>query len=264
MQIGFIGVGNMARAIIKGLLAGDKVAGSDLHLHSGHIEHYQAYAQEIGATIEPDNAGVVLHSDVVILAVKPNVYGRVLDVIKPAFKEKQVVLASIVSGVSLTDLQQHLPAGQAIVRLLPNLNVAIGAGMTAYALNDAASDNAADVLDLFGAVGDLMELDENDFATFVALAGSAPAYAYLFIDAMARAGVKHGLNKQDAVRIAAQTVSGSAQMVLASKDSPMDLVDQVASPGGTTIAGYLAMEKSGFSSAVVDGLDATIAKELGE
>lgn len=264
MQIGFIGVGNMARAIIDGLLAAGAVKGSDLHLHSGHIENYRNYAEKIGAVIEPDNATVVAHSDVVVLAVKPKVYGRVLDVIRPAFDQHQVLLASIVSGVSIAELEEHLPAGQPVVRLLPNLNVAIGKGMTAFAVNDTAGDCAGKALELFEAVGQLMELPEDDFATFVALAGSAPAFAYLFIDAMARAGVKHGINKAAAVRIAAQTVAGSAEMVLARTESPMDLVDQVASPAGSTIRGYLAMEDRGFSSAVVAGLDATIARERGE
>lgn len=263
MQIGFIGVGNMARAIIDGLLAAGRVKGSDLHLHSGHLENYRDYANQIGAVIEADNAAVVAASDVVVLAVKPKVFGRVLDVIRPAFEQKQPLLASIVSGVSLEALETHLPAGQPIVRLLPNLNVAIGQGMTAFAVNDAASDCAGPALQLFDAVGQIMELPEDDFATFVALAGSAPAFAYLFIDAMARAGVKHGIRKADAIRIAAQTVVGSAEMVLQRDESPMDLIDQVASPAGSTIRGYLAMEEKGFSSAVVAGLNATIRRELG-
>ncbi|KRM54350.1 pyrroline-5-carboxylate reductase [Lacticaseibacillus sharpeae JCM 1186 = DSM 20505] len=263
MRIGFIGVGNMARAIIDGLLANKTVAGSDLYLHSGHIEHYGDYAQTIGAHVMNDNAAVVANSDIVVLAVKPKIYGRVLDVLQPAFAEHKVVLASIVSGVSLAELSQHVPAGQPIVRLLPNLNVKIGAGMTAYAINDAAEDDAQTVLGLFDAIGKTMELNEDDFSTFVALAGSAPAFAYLFIDAMARAGVKHGISKADAVRIAAQTVAGSAEMVLAGTTSPSDLIDQVCSPNGSTIRGYLTMEDKGFSSSVVAGLDATIARENG-
>ncbi len=264
MRIGFIGVGNMARAIINGLLAAKKVEGKDLYLHSGHIENYGAFAESIGANVMNDNASVIASSDIVVLAVKPKIYARVLDVLAPALSENNVVLASIVSGVSLADLEEHVPAGQAVVRLLPNLNVAIGAGMTAYAVNDAAEDCAQPILDLFGAIGQTMELAEDDFATFVALAGSAPAFAYLFIDAMARAGVKHGISKKDAVRIAAQTVAGSAQMVLQGTTSPNDLIDQVASPAGSTIRGYLTMEDKGFSSAVVAGLDATIARENGE
>jgi pyrroline-5-carboxylate reductase len=263
MRIGFIGVGNMARAIIDGLLKAGKVSGSDLYLHSGHIEHYGDYAKAIGAHVMNDNADVVANSDIVVLAVKPKIYARVLDVLQPAFDKNDVVLASIVSGVSLSELAAHVPAGQAIVRLLPNLNVAIGSGMTAYAINDAAEDSAQPVLDLFNAIGQTMELNEDDFSAFVALAGSAPAFAYLFIDAMARAGVKHGLSKADSVRIAAQTVAGSAEMVLQGTTSPNDLIDQVCSPNGSTIRGYLTMEDKGFSSAVVAGLDATIARENG-
>lgn len=108
-----------------------------------------------------------------------------------------------------------------------------------------------------------MEVAENDFPIFAALAGSAPAYAYLFIDALSRAGVKYGLTKANATKIAAQMVQGSAQMVLNSDEVPYTLIDKVSSPGGTTVAGLLAMEEAGFSPAVVKGIDATVAKENG-
>ena len=117
---------------------------------------------------------------------------------------------------------------------------------------------------LFDAIGATSAIAEKDFPTFSALAGSSPAYIYFFIDAMARAGVKHGLSKDAATKIAAQATLGSAQNVLASDKIPFDQIDQVSSPGGTTVAGLLAMEEAGFMTAVVKGIDATIAKELGE
>ena len=106
-----------------------------------------------------------------------------------------------------------------------------------------------------------MALPEDQFSTFVALAGSSPAFVYLFIDSLSRAGVKYGLTKKQATAIAAQAVMGSAQNVLASEQSPFDLIDQVSSPGGTTVAGLLAMEQAGLMSAVIKGVDATIAKD---
>ena len=112
--------------------------------------------------------------------------------------------------------------------------------------------------------GEALAVAEKDFSIFSALAGCAPAYVYYFIDALSRAGVKHGLKKSEATKIAAQTVLGSAQKVLSASLSPMDMVDQVCSPGGTTVAGLLAMEEAGFMTAVVKGIDAAVAKDQGK
>ena len=266
MQIGFIGVGNMARAIIDGLVAAKAVTGSDLHLHSGHLEHYQAYAESLGAQIEPDNSAVVANSDVVFLAVKPKMVDAVLTEVHSAFTASPTYLVSMVSGIDLASLRQIAGPTQPMLRIMPNLNVAIGAGMTAYAPNPAAatSDVTNSVVGLLARIGGTVELPEDDFATFVGLAGSSPAFVYEFIDAMASVGVKYGLTKKVAVQIAAQAVAGSAELVLARDSSPSDLADAVASPGGTTIRGMLAMQAAGFKNAVVAGLDATIAMDKGE
>ncbi len=198
MQIGFIGVGNMARAIIDGLLATKAVAGTDLHVHSGHLEHYQAYADKIGAHIAPDNATVVADSDVVFLAVKPQITPDVLTEISGTFASRPAYLVSMVSGFDLAALGAHLTASQPILRIMPNLNVAIAAGMTAYAPNAAASvdDQTKAVIGLLAQIGGTVALPEADFATFVGLAGSSPAFVYQFIDAMASVGVKYGLSKK--------------------------------------------------------------------
>ena len=144
---------------------------------------------------------------------------------------------------------------------MPNVNVAINAGMIAYAANDAVAGQLDGLLDLLNVLGKTVSLPEEQFSTFVALAGSSPAFIYLFIDSLARAGVKYGLEKDQATAIAAQAVMGSAKNVLASDQSPFDLIDQVSSPGGTTVAGLLAMEEAGLMTAVVKGVDATIAKD---
>ena len=150
---------------------------------------------------------------------------------------------------------------QPVLRIMPNVNVAINAGMIAYAANDAVAGQLDGLLDLLNVLGKTMSLPEEQFSTFVALAGSSPAFIYLFIDSLARAGVKYGLEKDQATAIVAQAVMGSAKNVLASDQSPFDLIDQVSSPGGTTVAGLLAMEEAGLMTAVVKGVDATIAKD---
>lgn len=262
MKFGFIGVGNMAKAIISGLVKKD-VAGKDILVHSAHPQNYETFAKQHGLTAVSDNTAVAQQADVIILAVKPTVIKRVAEEIQPVLTEEKLVV-SIASGVSLADLQAVLGTAQPILRVMPNVNVGIAQGMTAVkATGDLNAAPYQAGVELFARIGKTMEVAENDFPIFAALAGSAPAYAYLFIDALSRAGVKYGLTKANATKIAAQMVQGSAQMVLNSDEVPYALIDKVSSPGGTTVAGLLAMEEAGFSPAVVKGIDATVAKENG-
>ena len=231
MTIGFIGAGNMARAIITGLLAKNAVTPEKIVLHGGQPIHYEPYAAKIGAKAVASNQAVADTAD-------------------------------MLTGVSLATLEDALGSqDQPVLRIMPNVNVAINAGMTAYAANDSVAGQLDGLLDLLNVLGKTMALPEDQFSTFVALAGSSPAFVYLFIDSLSRAGVKYGLTKKQATAIAAQAVMGSAQNVLASEQSPFDLIDQVSSPGGTTVAGLLAMEQAGLMSAVIKGVDATIAKD---
>lgn len=262
VKIGFIGAGNMAQAMIEGWLKAGVLAPSDIVIHGGTPAHDEAVVAKFGVTRVQDNSAVVTSADLVILAVKPKLAGTVLPEIAAIASAEKKPLVSLMTGVSLADMSALLGDSQVpIVRTMPNVNVAINAGMTAYAVNEAAQAHETQVVALLDALGQSMPLAEADFSTFVALAGSSPAFVYLFIDALSRAGVKYGLTKDAATRIAAQAVAGSAKMVLASDRSPFDLIDTVSSPGGTTVAGLLAMEAAGFMPSVVAGVDATIAKD---
>lgn len=264
MKVGFIGVGNMAQAMIKGLIKAGQIASTDILVHSAHATTYEAVAAKYELTPVADNATLVAEADLVFLAVKPYIVPQVLAETAEAFKKHQPLMVSVAAGLSLTKLadqvgSQTLP----ILRIMPNVNVANQAGITAVVGNEQVSaEQVETVKTVLAQLGGVVEISEKDFTTFSALAGSSPAFVYLFIDAMARAGVKHGLTKAAATKIAAQAVMGSAQNVLKSDDSPWDLVDQVSSPGGTTVAGLLAMEEAGLMTAVVKGIDATIAKDL--
>lgn len=263
MKIGFIGAGNMGRAIIDGWLKMKAVVPADIYVHSAHASSYEPYAKANGLNAMESNLAVANAADVVVLAIKPNIALDTLKAVQPALTAGKWVI-TMVSGLSLADYATVAP-DVPVLRIMPNVNVAIGAGMTALIGNAALSaDQYAAGQKLFDAIGETSEVAEKDFSTFSALAGSSPAYVYFFIDAMARAGVKHGLSKAAATKIAAQATLGSAEMVLKSDKIPFDLIDQVSSPGGTTVAGLLAMEEAGFMTSVVKGIDATIAKELGE
>ncbi|GAB9261999.1 pyrroline-5-carboxylate reductase [Ligilactobacillus animalis] len=266
MKLGFIGAGNMARAIINGWLSQGQKA--EIYLHSARKASYEPYAKEHGLHACASNTEVVSTADIIFLAVKPIVLAEVLHEIKTTVQEKKPVIVSMVTGVSIAeiaDLLELTPEDLEIIRIMPNVNAEIAAGMTALnASPDVTETNFARVKGLFEMIGQTEILPEKDFSTFVALAGSSPAYVYFFIDAMSRAGVKYGLKKEQATKIAAQAVLGSAQKVLADQKTPMQLVDDVCSPGGTTIAGLLAMEEAGFMTAVIKGMDATINKDQGK
>ena len=267
MKIGFIGVGNMAKAIIQGWLNVKAVVPQNIVIHSAHPANYETYATQFGLQPAVDNKTVAAQADILFLAVKPQVLMAVLTEIKNTVQQSKPLIVSMASGFSLAQLAQGLQADDLkIMRIMPNVNVEINEGMTALAANQNFTLADFEVChNLIAKLGQTMQINEKDFSLFVALAGSSPAFVYLFIDAMSRAGVKYGFNKNQATKIAAQAVLGSAKKVLLSDDkTPFDLIDEVSSPGGTTIAGLLAMEDRGFSSAVVKGIDATIAKDQGK
>lgn len=263
MKLGFIGMGNMAKAIIKGLAQTDALKHTEIYVHSGHLENYATFAKQYGLKICQSNLDVAKQADFLFLAIKPLVLKEVLLELKETLQVNKPVIISMVTGVSLAEISQtledeHLP----LLRIMPNVNVEINEAMTAVAFNQALSQvDYQTCVTLLEKLGQVIELPEKDFSTFVALAGSSPAYVYFYIDAMARAGVKYGLSKQQATKISAQAVLGSAKKVLLSDKTPMELVDDVCSPGGTTIAGLLAMEEAGLMTAVVKGIDATIARD---
>ncbi|KRM57435.1 hypothetical protein C5L31_001534 [Secundilactobacillus malefermentans] len=260
MKLGFIGVGGMAQAIIKGLLASKTVTNKDIFVHSAH-QTYQKFASIANVTAVDSNTAVVKHSDVIVLSVTPNAAKPVLKEIREALEHQDKVLVSIVAGLTINQIEEMTNYNLPILRTLPNLNVQIGAGMTAVkASENLTGQQKQNIVGIFEAVGMTTEMPEDQFDTFSALAGSSPAYIYFFIDALSRAGVKHGLNKREATKIAAQATLGSAQMILKSDKVPFELVDQVSSPGGSTVAGLLAMEEAGFMTAVVKGIDATIER----
>lgn len=271
MTIGFIGAGNMAGAIVRGLVAAKTVGGGDIRLYDVDRDGARRLADDVGAMVADSAPSLVAGSDVVVVAVKPQVIGEVLGEVGEAVARARPLLVSIAAGTTLDSLGALLPAGAEVpvVRVMPNVNAMIGSGMAAICGNDAVTtDQLARVGEIFAAVGDVVELPEKDFATFTAIAGSGPAFAFTFVDALARAGVLGGLPKPLATRIAAQTMLGSARLVIESAGegrTPADLVDMVSSPAGTTVAGLVAMEEAGFSPAVVRGVRAAADRgtELG-
>ena len=263
MKIGFVGVGAMAKAIIQGLLKAQIEPASDILVHSAHQANYEPYAQKYGLTPIASNQELVSQSDLIVLAVVPNQLESVMKEIADSLTTKKALI-SIVSGVSLQRLEELASYDQPILRTLPNINAEYGQGMTAVVANSNLNGSLlSQAKTVFTATGTIIDLPEEQFPVFSAISGSAVAYIDYFIDALSRAGVKYGLNKQIATQIAAQTTLGSANSLIESKDTPANLIDQVCSPGGDTIAGLLAMEQNGLLNAVIKGIDVTIEKSTG-
>lgn len=253
-NIGFIGLGKMASAIISGL---DKQT-NHIFAAGRDFEKTQKSADLLGITALSDLTDLVAKSDIIILSVKPQILPSVLTAIASNLTGKTIV--SIAAGLKLADLEDLADA--AFVRVMPNINAEIQQSTSAIVRNNKVSDgNFALVKNIFEQCGTVHEIAEKDFSNFTALAGSSPAYIYMFIDALSRAGVLHGLPKDVSTKIVAETVAASAQMVLNSDDSPMNLVDKVCSPAGTTIAGVNSLEQNKFTGTVMEAITATIEKE---
>ena len=265
MTVGFIGFGNMSAAIIGGALASGFLTPSETIVFDPDVERTARGAADLGIEVASSNEDLVSRCDTIVLAIKPQMFAKVLPPLADLLAERGTLLVSIAAGTPIAKIEDVLGStgvSQPIVRVMPNVNAMIGAGMAAVAGNSVASqENVAHVIELFNAVGMAIELPEESFSMYTAIAGSAPAYAFLFIDALSRGALKAGMPKELATKIAAQTVLGSAKMILESGDAPWVLIDKVCSPGGTTIAGLMALEDGGFVSTVVDGVEATIARD---
>ena len=264
MKIGFIGVGNMASAIVKGIVAHGFIAGNQIIAYDHHPEKLTNMVNEYQIHLAQNEAEVIDLADYVLFAVKPNVLLPLIEKHQKQLVANHSVVLSIAAGTTLAQLEHALGENQQlpVIRIMPNVNVMVGLGAAAICGNTHATKEQLDlVLEMFNAVGKAWFVAEKDFSNFTAIAGSSPAYAYLFIDTLARAAVKHGLPKQLSTEIAAQAVLGSAKMILESEENPWGLIDKVCSPGGTTVAGLLAMEENNFMTSIIKGIDATIQKD---
>jgi pyrroline-5-carboxylate reductase len=209
----------------------------------------------IGGNVFDENRALAARSDVVVLAVKPHVVPAVAEEIADALTPDHL-LVSLAAGVGLEALKSSLKTDR-VIRVMPNTPAMVGAGAAAYcAASGATDDDAALVEELLGAVGKCVRVREEHMDAVTGLSGSGPAYVYVAIEALSDGAVKMGLPRQQATRLAAQTVLGAARMVLETGKHPGELKDAVTTPGGTTIAGLHALERAGVRRAFMDAVEA--------
>ncbi len=261
MTYGFIGLGNMACAIIGGMRRSETYRDAVIIGCDTVADKRERVAREFGVESCADDSRVIAESDVVFLAVKPQILGRILPALAQNVREGQLIV-SIAAGREISYYEEHLPAGTAFVRVMPNINALVGAAASAVCGGtNATEEQVALVESLLATTGRVFRLPENLFSAFTALSGSSVAFAYMYIDAIARAGVKAGFPKQLALEISAAAALGSAEMVTKSGHAPMELVDMVCSPGGTTIEGVLSLQEDGFEAAIHRAVAAVIRRD---
>lgn len=258
-KIGFIGCGNMASAIINGAVASGFVNACDVFVYD--IDKNKAEGIS-GVKVCASADEVVKSVYAVVLAVKPQVFPAVLPEIKDAARENGTAVISIGAGKTLEFIGSYLDAETAVVRVMPNINAKIGEAMSAVCKNEKADGELLRfVKELCNSFGEVIELPEAQFPLFGVIAGCSPAFSFMYIDAMARAAVKNGMSKDNALKISAQAVLGSAKMIAEDSAHPWALIDSVCSPGGTTIEGVASLQRDGFEAAVMNAVNAALEKD---
>jgi len=265
-KIAFLGGGNMAEALIKGIIAAGTAKPDQVLVTDISVDRLEHLRKTYGIIIKKNNPEAVREAGIIILSVKPQVIDRVMHDISGEINEAKLVI-SIAAGVTIAKIEATLPAKTRVVRVMPNTPALVLAGAAALAGGgNATADDLALAQGLFTAVGRAVVVEEKLMDAVTGLSGSGPAYVFMIIDALSDAGVKAGLPRALALELAAQTVYGSAKMVLDTKEHPGKLRDMVTSPGGTTIEGLHALEKGKLRATLMNAVEAATArsKELGK
>lgn len=258
-KIGFIGMGNMGYAMLKGSL--NTFSKEDITFTDVNQEQCKKIMEETGVHYFSSNAECANNNKYIILAVKPQYYETVIKNIKYVITNEQIVI-SIAPGITIDELNIKLGTDKRIIRVMPNTPALLGMGMTGITYDKGlfSQEEIETVYQLLQSFSKVEYVEERLMSAVTCASGSSPAYVYMFIEALADSAVKYGLPRDKAYEFVAQTVKGAAEMVLVTKEHPAKLKDQVCSPGGTTIAGVAALEEHGFRNAIIKATDACYEK----
>lgn len=258
MKLGVIGAGNIAGAIVRGVVKAGTIKPENLIVSDIH-EAKLLPLSRLGVATTSSNIEVAKESEVVLLAIKPNIAEKVLKEIRPFIGGKLIV--SVVAGFTREIISEIVGSDVRIVRTMPNVPALVGEGMTVLCRTDNVSDeDFSSVTEIFNAIGKTSVLDENLFDAATATNGSGPAYVFVMIEAMADAAVLQGIPRDTAYLLVEQTILGSAKLALETKEHPGKLKDMVCSPGGTTIEAIYRLEEKGLRATMIDAVDACAKK----
>jgi pyrroline-5-carboxylate reductase len=263
--IGFIGAGNMAEAMIRGLLRGNDFAAANIRASGPREERVRELRENYGIDAATDNKRPA-SADIVVLSMKPQIMGRVLEEVAETISPDALVI-SIAAGVPVATIQARLASGTRVIRAMPNTPALVDAAATAIAGGEHARESDLQAAKkIFDAIGLTVILEESQLDAVTGLSGSGPAYVFLILEALSDAGVKVGLSRRTAQLLAAQTVLGSAKLLLETNEHPGRLKDMVTSPGGTAITGLHTLENGGVRTTLMNAVEAATrrSRELGE
>jgi pyrroline-5-carboxylate reductase len=262
MNVGFIGCGNMAQAMISGMINSKLLSPSAVLASDPYAPYLSLAKEKYGVNITSDNKEVAQFSDILVLAVKPIKYADVIQEIKDSVKPG-VVIVTIAAGISIAFIEEAFGRSIKVVRTMPNTPALIGEGMSAVSYNNQVTDeDLKEVLSIFESFGKAEVIEERLMDAIPAVSGSSPAYVYMFIEALADGAVLQGIPRDKAYKLAAQAVMGAAKMVLETGEHPGSLKDKVCSPGGTTIEAVYTLEKNNFRGAVISAMESCTEKAV--
>lgn len=259
-KIGFIGCGNMAKAIIGGMIKSKLVSSNNIIASALSDNTLQNVKNEFNINTTKDSREVIQKSDIIIVAVKPNIYDSVLNSVKDLIDNKKIIV-TIAAGKTIASVENIIGNDKKIVRTMPNTPALVNEGMSAICKNKNITDQELNTIKtIFDSFGKSEVVLEYLIDAVIGVSGSAPAYVFMFIEAMADTAVAAGMPRSQAYKFASQAVMGSAKMVLESGKHPGELKDMVCSPGGTTIEAVKTLEAEGLRNSVIKGIEACIAK----
>lgn len=259
-KIGFIGCGNMGSAIIGGLLSAGLFARENIMAADASQASAERIASAYGIKTTTNNKDIPAFADILLLSIKPNIFPLVIPEIRDLVRDDTLII-SIAAGQTISKVEEAFAKPIRLIRVMPNTPALVGASMSALCRNDLVTDEELETgLAIFNSFGEAEVVSESLMDVVTGISGSSPAYVYMFIEAMADAAVADGMPRKQAYKFAAQSVLGSAKMVLETGKHPGQLKDDVCSPGGTTIEAVTVLEEEGFRNAVIKGLRACTRK----
>ncbi|MEM6279356.1 MAG: pyrroline-5-carboxylate reductase [Verrucomicrobiota bacterium] len=263
MRLGVIGCGKMGRALLEGILQAGIVSPAGTTVFDTYAPAAEEVAEQLGVSLVQSNAEVVAQSDTVLLCVKPQGF---LDMLEEVGESEGRLLVSIAAGVKIESIEKATGGRHRIIRVMPNTPSLVGKGAAAFALGTTASTEDAELAhSLLEAVGFVCEVSEEDLDAVTAVSGSGPAYVFLLIEALVAGGIEEGLTPEIAESLAAHTVAGAAELLLAGSESPTTLRENVTSPNGTTFAALESFRSDHFEEIVARAVQAAAerSRELG-
>ena len=255
-KIGFIGCGNMGRAMLGALVKSDNIINNnDIMVSTKSKSSAEKISQDFNVQTTTVNIDIAKNSNILFLAVKPYFFKEVIEEIKDVVSDDTIII-SIAAGITIAQIEEWFGKKVKVVRTMPNTPALVGEGMSAICPNkNIESDELEYVGKLYNSFGKYELLEEKDFHAFIALCGSSPAYVFMFIEAMADAGVKLGIPRAKAYKLAEQSILGATKLALETGKHPGVLKDEVCSPGGTTIEAVIELEKNSFRNTVISAVE---------